>query len=150
MGIGLVYVLWKVCALVVNCQLKRIAVLHDALHRIITGKGTGTATSAIEAMLSQQLSWIAQETLFQVFLDVPKAYDFLDRDRCLELLRGYWLGPNLGQLLKNYWRRQRIVPKVGKYLGTAFGTGIGVTQGDPASPTVFRIVVDVVVHVVLE
>ena len=74
----------------------------------------------------------------------------LDRERCLELLRGYGLGPNLGRLLENYLRRQRIVPKVGKYLGTAFGTGRGVNQGDPASPMIFNIVADAVVQTVLE
>ena len=37
------------------------------------------------------------------------------------------MGPNLAQLLENYWWRRRIFHKVGKYLGGAFGTGIGVT-----------------------
>ena len=60
------------------------------------------------------------------------------------------MGPNIAQILENYWKRQRIVPKVGKYLGTEIGTGRGVTQGDPTSPMIFNIVVDVVVHVVLE
>ena len=42
-----------------------------------------------------------------------------------------------------------IVPKVGKYLGTSFGTGKRVTQGYPSSPMIFNIVVDAVVRVVL-
>ena len=60
------------------------------------------------------------------------------------------MGPNIAQILENYWKRQRIVTKVGKYLGTEIGTGRGVTQGEPTSPMIFNIVVDVVVHVVLE
>ena len=43
-----------------------------------------------------------------------------------------------------------IVPKSGKCLGTAFGTGIEVTQGDPVYPMIFNIVVDTVVQAVLE
>ena len=43
-----------------------------------------------------------------------------------------------------------IVPKSGKCLGTAFGTGIEVTQGDPASSIIFNIVVNVVVQAVQE
>ena len=43
-----------------------------------------------------------------------------------------------------------IVPKSGKCLGTAFGTGIEVTQGNPTYPMLFNIVVDVVVQAVLE
>ena len=57
---------------------------------------------------------------------------------------------DLDCLLDNYCKRQRVVPKVGKCLGTAFGTGRGVTQGDPASPIILKNVVDVVVRAVLE
>ena len=79
-----------------------------------------------------------------------EAYDLLDWERCLELLRGYGLGPNLARILENYWRRQRIVPKVGKYLGTKFGTERVLNQGDPASPMIFIIMVDEVIREVLE
>ena len=84
-GIGLVEVLCKVCAVVVNCWLKRSVVLNNALRGFITGRGTGTAT--LEAKLAQHLTGIARKPLFRVFLDVRKAYDFLDRECCLELLR---------------------------------------------------------------
>ena len=42
------------------------------------------------------------------------------------------------------------MPKAGKFLGQPFGTGWGVTQGDPAWPIIFNIVVDLVVRAVLE
>ena len=64
-------------------------------------------------------------------------------------MRGYRLGTNLARLLKNYWKRQRIVPNLGKCQGTSFETGRGVKQGDPASPIIFNNVVDAVVQVVL-
>ena len=96
------------------------------------------------------MAGIAHEPLFQVLLDVRKAYDSLDRERCLKLLRGYGLGLNLSRLLKSYWKRQRIAPKMGKCLGTAFGKGRGVTQGDPTYPMILNIVVDAVVWTVLE
>ena len=35
-------------------------------------------------------------------------------------------------------------------MGAAFGTGIGVTQGDPRYPIIFNIVVDVVVRAVFD
>ena len=100
MGIELVEILWKVCAVVINCWLKSSGVLHKTLHGFKTWRGTGTAT--LEANLSQQLVGIAHKPLFQVFLDVRKAYYLLDRERCLELLRGYEMGPNLDGLLENY------------------------------------------------
>ena len=146
--IGLVEVLCKVRSVVVNFRLKRSAMLHDALHGFREGIGMGTVT--LEANLDQKLAGITHEPLFQVFLYVWKAYDLLDWDRCLKLLREYGMGPNLARLLEDHWRRQRIFPKVGKYLGTAFGTGQGVTQGDPTSTMIFNIVVDAVDAVVRE
>ena len=142
--IGIVEVAWKVCAAVVNFRLKPVFVLHDALHGFRAGQGMGTATP--EAKLAQQLSGLAHNPLFQVFLDIYKVYDSLDRGQCLEVLRGYGMKPNLAQLLKSYWDRQSIVPKTGNFLGKEFRTGRGLNQGEPASPMIFNIVVDAVVR----
>ena len=60
------------------------------------------------------------------------------------------MGTNLTRILKNYWQRQRIVPKAVKCLGTEFSTGREVTQGNPASPMIFNIIVDAVVQALLE
>ena len=76
-GIGLVEVLWKVFSVVVNCWLKISVVLHDALHGFREGRGAGTAT--LEANMAQYLAGIVHEPLFQVFLDVRKSYDSMDR-----------------------------------------------------------------------
>ena len=43
-----------------------------------------------------------------------------------------------------------FVLRVRRFLGTPFGTGVGVTQGYPASIMIFNIVVDVVVRAILE
>ena len=85
-GIGIVEVLWKVCSVVVNCQLKRSVVLHDALHGFREGIGTGTET--LDAKLAQHLARLAHKPLFRVFLYVRKVYDSFDREGFLELLRG--------------------------------------------------------------
>ena len=90
--IGLVEVLWKVFALVVNFRIKGSVVLCDALHGFRTGRGTGTGTTTLESNLDQHLAGIAHEPIFQVFLYVRKAYDFLYWERCLELLMGIRAG----------------------------------------------------------
>ena len=100
--------------------------------------------------MSQQLYGIVNEPLFQVFLDVRKAYNSPDGGRCLEILRGYGLGLNLDRLLTHYWERQRIVPKAGKFLRKAFGTGRGVTQVNPTSPMIFNVMVDAVERALLD
>ena len=46
-------------------------------------------------------------------LDLTKAYDALDRSRCLEILEGYSISPNARRLLTNYWRRLTMVVRTG-------------------------------------
>ena len=81
-----------------------------------------------------------------IFLDLTKAYDVLDRSRCLDILEGYGVGPGTRRLLHNYWRRLTIAARAGGYYGAAFKGARGVTQGDPLSPTIFNVVVGAVVR----
>ena len=85
----------------------------------------------------------------QVFLDARKSYNSLYRERCMEIPRGYGLGPNLKRLLHRFWDDQEVVLKVGRLYGRPFRMERGVTQGEPVSPTVFNIVVEAVVRAVL-
>ena len=59
----------------------------------------------LDAKLAQQMYGLVYEPLLQVFLYVRNSYDSLERERCLGLLRGYGMIPNLSRLLKNYWKR---------------------------------------------
>ena len=142
-GIGLVEVVYKVCVSVVNFWLKRSVTLHDSLHGFRSGMGTGTDT--LEEKLAQKLVGIAHEPLLQVFLDVQKAYDYLYRGRCMDIMRGYGMGQNMARLIAHYWDNLLFVPKASRFLWMAFSTGIGVAQGDTASLMIFNRVVDVVV-----
>ena len=85
-------VLWKVCTVVVNCHLKMSVVLHDALHGFIEGWGMGTDT--LEANMAQKMDRLAHEPLFQVLLDVSKAYELLERGKCMEILSGQGSDPS--------------------------------------------------------
>ena len=77
-----------------------------------------------------------------IFLDLTKAYDALDRSRCLYILEGYGVGPNARRLLKTYWRRLTMVARAGGYYSKAFKGVRGVTQGDPLSTTTLNMVGD--------
>ena len=122
--------------------------MHDTLHGFRELQGTWTVT--LESKLAKHMDGIAHKPLLEVFLEVRKTCGLLEKGRCLKILRGYGLGPNLALLLKNYWKRQSIVPKLGKCLGTFFETGRRVTQVEPAFPMVLNIVVDTVVWEVLD
>ena len=102
-GIGLVEVMWLVMAVILNRRLTSSITFHAVLHGFRAGCGTGTAT--LEAKLLQQLAAMREEVLYVIFLDLTKAYDALDRSRCLGILEGYSVGPGARRLLSNYWRR---------------------------------------------
>ena len=95
------------------------------------------------------MAGLYHKPLLQIFLYVRNAYDSLDREMCIDILKGYGLGPHMAQILGHYWEKQEIVTKEGKLLGQTFGTEHGVTQGNPESPMLFNIVVDAVIWVVL-
>ena len=78
--------MWKVVAVILNRRFTSSITFHDVLHRFRAGRGTGTAT--LEAKLLQKLAAMREEVLYVIFLDLTKAYDALDRSRCLDILEG--------------------------------------------------------------
>jgi hypothetical protein len=75
-GIGLLEVIWKLLTSIIDVRIKAAIDFHDALHGFWAKRGTGTAI--IEAKLFQQLASIHQVPVFEIFLDLKKAYDTLD------------------------------------------------------------------------
>ena len=90
-GIGLVEVLWKAISGIINRQIPSSIQFHDSLHGFYTGRGTGTST--LEAKLLQKIIVMRDAVLHSIFPDLRKAYDALDRDRCLYILAGYGMDP---------------------------------------------------------
>ena len=43
-----------------------------------------------------------------IFLNLNKAYDALERSRCLEILEGYGVGTHACRLLQTYWSRLKM------------------------------------------
>ena len=117
-SIGLVEVMWKVVTAILNLRLTASITFHDFLHGFQEGHGTGTVT--LKAKLLQQLAALREEVLYVIFLDLHKAYDALDRYRCLKILEGYGVGPRARRLLQSYFRRLTMVAQVDGYYGTAF------------------------------
>ena len=61
---------WKLLTSIIDGRMK------ESLHGFRAKRGTGTAI--FEAKLFQQLAAIEQVPVFEVFLDLKKAYDTLD------------------------------------------------------------------------
>ena len=56
------------------------------LTRLPTGEGYRDGGNG--GKLEQKLAGVVHDPLFQVFIDVQKSYDSLDRGRCMEILQG--------------------------------------------------------------
>jgi hypothetical protein len=142
-GIGLLEPVWKCIEQVIDHQLDMIN-LHDSLHGCRHNRGTGTAI--IEAKLAQQLSYLELRPFYGVFLNLRKAFDAMDRERCLMVLEGYGAGPRIIQLIRGFWRDAIMVCRAAGNYGTAFKAGRSVTQGGPLSAKLFNIMVNAVVQ----
>ena len=70
----------------------------------------------------------------------------MDRSRCLDILEVYGVGTRDLRLFRRYWEQLHMVARVGGHYGETFCRERGITQGDPLSPTIFNLVVDVIVR----
>jgi hypothetical protein len=71
-GIVLLEVLWKLLKSIIDGRLKAAISFQDALHGFRPGRGMTTAI--IDAKLFQQLALIHQVPVFEIFIDLKKAY----------------------------------------------------------------------------
>ena len=115
-------------------MLGLVVQFHESLHGFREGWGTGT--TSLEENLLQKLTTMKEEVLYDIFLEIKKAYDALDRDRCINILVAYRFGQRTKRLLRKYWVRLTMVAREGQYYGDPFTDTRGVTQGEPMSTTI--------------
>jgi hypothetical protein len=141
--IGLLEPFWKVVKKIMVRQLSLIE-FHDCLHGGLPKQGTGTAS--IEAKLAQQLAWHDQCPLYEIYLDLKKAYDTINRGCMLKILEAYGVGPNFLRLQNSFWQNAKLVCRAGGSYGSLFAAFQGITQGPPLSLIMFNVCVDAVVR----
>ena len=95
--IGLIQILCKAAARLLNRPITAAIYFHDTLHGFQAVQGTGTA--ALDTKLLQQLTSMREAVLFELFMDIRKSCGNLYRDMTLDLLTLYGFGPRTVQLL---------------------------------------------------
>ncbi|MGL4351544.1 MAG: RNA-directed DNA polymerase [Plesiomonas shigelloides] len=144
-GIALLESVYKLISGLINHRVTTAVKFHDAIHGFRGGRSCSTAI--LEAKLEMQRARQAGKVYYQVFLDLSKAYDTVDRTRLRQVLQAYGLGPRVLRFLDNSWDGSGVVPrKLGRYGRNVIRTDRGVKQGDIPSPTFFNLVVDLVIR----
>ena len=100
-GIGIVEVVWKAVAVILDLCFTSYITYHKSLHGFRAGCSTGTST--LKVKLIKQVMSMRDEVLHAIFLELQKAYNALDRYRCLDILKGYDVRPRALRLLCRYW-----------------------------------------------
>lgn len=75
-------------------------------------------------------------------------YDTVDRDKLLMVLNMHGVGDNILKLLKSYLQSTQIMLMRNKVRRQPFHPCLGIIQGDPLSPLLFNILVDVALRMV--
>jgi hypothetical protein len=100
--------------------------------------------ATIKAKLAQSLAWHNQCLLYQIYLDLKKACDALDREQTINILVADGVGPRMMSLQKHFWDTAKLVCHTGGNYGEPFNTKRGITQGGPLSSLIFNVCVDAI------
>ncbi len=68
----------------------------------------------------------------------------MNQDRCLLVLEGYGVGPNMRRLICQFWDEAQMVCRASGNYGVPFKASQGVTHGVPLSSKLFNLLVDAV------
>ena len=102
-GVGMLEVLWEAISGIINVRLFYSIQIHDALHGFHAGRGIRNAT--LPEKLLQKIISMRDMVIRSILLDLQKAHYALDRDRCLDILEGYGVGPRMFRILRTSWVR---------------------------------------------
>ena len=92
-GIGLLETLHKLMSSIINIRLTKSIQFCEEIHGFRRGRGCYTAIG--EAKLKIQETTCNYKTLYQIYLDLTKAYDSVDREQVMKILEEYRVGPRI-------------------------------------------------------
>ena len=84
--VGLVEVIWKMVSVIINREIGTVVWFHEILHGLLTSWKKWI--DSLKSKTPQHMMKIREEVLYNLFLDLQKVYDALNRQRCIEFLIG--------------------------------------------------------------
>ena len=74
-GVEFVEVIWNIVSIIMDNQAVKAVELHDVLHGLQENWGIGT--TSLEEKLLHQLVSMKHKVLYEILLDIHKAYDMM-------------------------------------------------------------------------
>jgi Reverse transcriptase (RNA-dependent DNA polymerase) len=139
-GITLLDTAYKLIASVINFRASKAIEFTKGVHGFRAERGCNTAIQ--EAKWDMNARQQSTEPYHQVFLDLSKAFDTVDRPRLLMIMKAYGFGERSMRFFTNCWRDSYVAPRAGGVFGPRVEVHAGVRQGDVISPLLFNLVVD--------
>ena len=93
-----------------------------------------------------QIASCKSTPLYQIYLDLSKAYDSIDREQTLAIMEKYRVGPNIRRYVAQVWSRQKFFLRQAGFYSDEIEVSRGCTQGDTDSPVIFNLIVDAVLR----
>jgi DNA replication initiation complex subunit (GINS family) len=143
-GIGLLESIHKLVSQIINMRLGETIQFCEEVHGFRKKRGCYTAIG--EAKIRMQMAACSAKTTYQIYLDLRKAYDSIDRKRVLRILKEYGVGPNILRYIRIIWERQVFVLRQSGFYSDPLDVDRGCTQGDTDSPIIFNIIIDAVLR----
>ena len=128
------------CAKALKCLQTRMHVSVEEFHGFRRQRGTHTTIG--ETKLDTYIATCESETLHQVFLDLREAYDSIDQERVLDLLRRYGMRPRLCAYVGTVWEILVFVLRQAQFYSDKVNVNRGCTQGGVDFTPVFNIIID--------
>ena len=143
-GIGLLETLHKLISAIINMRLAKSINFCEAIHGFRKGRGCYTAIGETKLRIQEATS--QYKTLYQIYLDLTKAYDSIDRAQVMKTLEIYKVGPRIRRYIEKVWSDQEFILRQAGFYSEKINVERGCTQGDIDSPIIFNILIDAVLR----
>jgi hypothetical protein len=128
-GITLVSVAWKVLSRILDFRLSTVPLL-EMQHGFLAHRSTKQAILAHKAYIHN--TRMAGRRLIAVYVDIKAAYDSVDRQQLMNVLRSVGAPDSIIDLLSFAYKHERLSLRTNRKCSPLFSPKAGVKQGDVA------------------